>query len=175
MQKKKYSFYEIITIIWFIYVLIGAISLIPTYLNIKFGLEMPYIVDYIIEPVSNVFTLTFVYSPYVCLLLCLFDPHEKPFNFKYVIINIIDSILCFFTIIIYPFPFGIFLYEDHRVIFYCLSLFFAFFPVVVENYMYNKLSNKNCFKVITRLLMIFIIIVIALILSSCNGLGDNFG
>ena len=167
MKKKKLSVYEILTIIWFVYVLIVCITMAPLYLELKFQLKFPEFITKIDEPLMSLFFTSYMYTPFFYILLCFFNPHDKPFKTRYIILNIIDSILCFCVAVVYPWPYSMVLYDDYKFIYYFLGIIFAIFPFISDYIIKKNIDVKHVLTFVSRVLMIFIVVMFCFMLESC--------
>ena len=84
-----------------------------------------------------------------------------------IILNIIDSILCFFIAVVYPLGYPLKLYRDYKSIYYVLGTLFAAFPFISDYIIKKNIDKKRVLTFLSRVLMIFIIVIICAMIESC--------
>ena len=105
------------------------------------------------------------------LTYCLIKTYDKSFKEAYksfiYIFNIIDALLCAFTIVLEN-PLTYDLFETDMKIYYLLGCLFAIFPVVTQFFYNGKLDKRVVKHIITRIFMVLIAGLIIYDMTSCS-------
>ena len=172
MKKVKKDESKGIDNFYFWYYLIAFIISLPLIFEVQFDISI--FRNAIPAELSSVSLYMILYSSFVlsCVYCayCLFNTYNKNINdvFKtfLFILNIIDTVLCFSTIIIFG-PVCYNLYEASERLYYFVGILFSLFPIITQICYYEVWDNAVIKKIFTRIFMVLITGLVICSLTSC--------